>query len=102
MKFRFTIGRKIGTGFGVLILLTVVVFILTNNILNKQNNLDKEITKVYEPTIDELNNLREEIIQSRELIVYWGTVQSIPTDINKTTLKGSPTDTEDRSLGSEK
>lgn len=87
MKFRFTIGRKIGTGFGVFILLTVIVFILTNNILNKESVLDEENTTVNNPTERDLNRLREEIIKSRELIVHWGTVQSIPTDINKVTLK---------------
>ena len=30
MAFRFTIGRKIGTGFGVLLVLTLVAFIFTS------------------------------------------------------------------------
>ena len=29
MKFRFTIGRRIGLGFGIFILLTIFTFILT-------------------------------------------------------------------------
>jgi serine phosphatase RsbU (regulator of sigma subunit)/HAMP domain-containing protein len=86
MKFRFTIGRKIGTGFGVLILLTVIVFILTNDTLNKSSALDARVNQVYEPTLAALDKLDGYINDSREGVVYWATVQSAKEDQKKVEL----------------
>ena len=46
MKARFTIGRKIGFGFGLLILLFTVVFMFTNKTATESKNIDDQINRV--------------------------------------------------------
>ena len=46
MKFKFTIGKRIGTGFGVLILLVITVFTITYNTLDRSININDKITTV--------------------------------------------------------
>ena len=46
MAFRFTIGKKLGAGFGVLLFFIVVVFYTTNNTLNRSIKINDEITDV--------------------------------------------------------
>jgi serine phosphatase RsbU (regulator of sigma subunit) len=76
MKFRFTIGRKLYTGFGVFIFATLVVFLLTNQTLNKSREINQRINQVYIPSVEQLEKLRYEINRTRMLITNWAFVQS--------------------------
>src|SRR5690554_7011549 len=76
MRFRFTIGRKLYTGFGVFILSTLVLFLLTNQTLNQSREINDRINDVYIPSVEELEKLRYEIIRTRMLITNWAFVQS--------------------------
>jgi serine phosphatase RsbU (regulator of sigma subunit) len=71
MKFRFTIGKKIGTGFGILILLTLIVFIFTYTTLQESRRINDEISNVNTPSIKELQELRFNILESRLFIETW-------------------------------
>lgn len=83
MKFRFTIGRKIGTGFGVVILLIVGVFLYTNNVLNVSQSINEKINYTYNPTLQELTKLKEQVVTSQKLIETWAFVPSRPDVANK-------------------
>jgi len=58
MKFKFTIGRKIGLGFGILLFLTFVVFILTKRTIDASRKVNYLIIKVYSPSVDALQELK--------------------------------------------
>ncbi len=51
MKFRLTIGRKIGTGFGILILLTLVIFVFTYYTLTDSREINDRINAVNTPSV---------------------------------------------------
>jgi serine phosphatase RsbU (regulator of sigma subunit)/HAMP domain-containing protein len=76
LEFRFTIGRKIFTGFGIFIFFIVLVLFFTNDALDKSRSVNREINEVYNPSIDKLQELKLKIVRSQMLITYWGLVQS--------------------------
>ena len=69
--FRFTIGKKIGSGFGVLLFLTVLVFGLTYSTLNESRKINDQITKIYNPSIEALEHFNFLMVKSRMLIINW-------------------------------
>lgn len=76
MKFRFTIAWKIGTGFSLLLLLTVLVFYNTNIVLNESKRISDDINEVYNPSVYELEVLKLKILESNMLIQEWFKQQS--------------------------
>lgn len=86
MAFRFTIGKKIGTGFGVLLLCVVVVFYTTYNTLNKSIDINDEITTVNNPTVASLEELKLLVVRSKMLIFNWISFQSQPDHPDKEKL----------------
>ncbi len=86
MNFRFTIGKKIGAGFGGLIILTIIVFILTTLTLNKSKRINDEINNIYTPSVEELKTLNLMIVRSKLLIYNWVFIQSGPDNFDKLEL----------------
>lgn len=86
MRFRFTIGSKLYTGFGVFIFATLIVFLLTNRTLNQSREINDRINTVYIPSVEHLQKLRYEIIRTRMLITNWAFVQSREDTKEKRTL----------------
>jgi serine phosphatase RsbU (regulator of sigma subunit)/soluble cytochrome b562 len=86
MKFRFSIGRKIGTGFGVLILFTILVFFFTNDTLNKSKQINDLIYDTYNPSVYQLEELFYLINESERLTSEWVNVQSSDDAPNKKAL----------------
>lgn len=76
MAFRFTIGKKIGTGFGVLILFVVIVFYTTYETLNSSIKINDNITNVNNPSVASLEDLRLLVVRSKMLIFNWIYTQS--------------------------
>ncbi len=76
MDFRFTIGKKIGTGFGVLILFVVIVFSTTYQTLHKSIKINDNITNVNNPSVASLEDLRLLVVSSKMLIFNWIYIQS--------------------------
>jgi serine phosphatase RsbU (regulator of sigma subunit) len=87
MKFRFTIGRKIGTGFGILLFFTILVFFVTKNTLDVSKKLNEENTIIHAPTVDKLQELKILIIESKIYITNWASVQSSSESQEKVALK---------------
>ncbi|MBI3136730.1 MAG: SpoIIE family protein phosphatase [Bacteroidetes bacterium] len=83
MSFRFSIGKKIGTGFGVLILFIIIVFGATflavnNGITTFQEN-DKttnELIQVLTPSKEKVAHLRLSLNESKQLAIQWVNDQS--------------------------
>jgi len=71
MAFRFTIGKKIGTGFGILLCCVVVVFYTTYQTLNTSIEINEEITTVNNPTVASLEELKLLTVRSKMLIFNW-------------------------------
>lgn len=71
MAFRFTIGKKIGTGFGILILLTLIVFTITYFTLQDSRNINNRITNVHTPSVKALQELKLSILQTQILSEKW-------------------------------
>ncbi len=86
MKFRFSIGRKLYTGFGIFIACTLIVFLLTNQTLRQSRVINDRINEVYIPSVEQLEKLRYEIIRTRMLITNWAFVQSREDTQEKRTL----------------
>ena len=83
MSFRFTIGKKIGTGFGVLILFIIVVFgatfIAVNNgieTFQKNDQTSNELIQVITPSKEKVSHLRLAINESKQLAIQWVNDQS--------------------------
>jgi serine phosphatase RsbU (regulator of sigma subunit) len=83
MKFRFTIGRKIGLGFGVIIFFMVVVFAFTITtvisgleIFRESNDLNERITTIETPSLNVLIELKNSVQESKALITKWASEQS--------------------------
>ena len=76
MAFRFTIGKKIGAGFGILILCVVGIFYVTDDTLNSSVKRNEAITKINNPSVDALEELKLVIVRSKMLIFNWVYYQS--------------------------
>lgn len=87
MKFRFTIGRRIGLGFGILIFLTLFAFILTQNTLNKSRNINDAITNVISPSVAKLEELNLMVVRSKMYITNWVFITSSADNMDKVKLR---------------
>jgi serine phosphatase RsbU (regulator of sigma subunit)/HAMP domain-containing protein len=76
MAFRFTIGKKIGAGFGVLLFFIVIVFYTTYTTLTDSTEINDEITNVNNPSVASLEELKLLIVRSKMLISNWAYIQS--------------------------
>lgn len=71
MKVRFTIGKKIGTGFGILILLTLIVFVMTYITLQESRKINDRISTVNQPSIKSLQELKTSILETKLYLLSW-------------------------------
>ena len=71
MAIKYTIGKKISSGFGVLIILTLIIFIATYLTLTKSSKLNNRITTVYSPSVEALEELDIMLVASKANITTW-------------------------------
>ena len=83
MSFRFSIGKKIGTGFAVLILFIIIVFgatyVAVNNGITTFQENDKttnELIQVLTPSKEKVSHLRLTLNESKQLMIQWVNDQS--------------------------
>lgn len=76
MGFRFTIGRKIGTGFGVLVFLTMIAFILTIVTVTKSKEQTESVVSQVTPSVSSLKEFNFVLQKSQTLISKWYYFQS--------------------------
>ncbi|MBL7937455.1 MAG: hypothetical protein JNM51_16735, partial [Bacteroidia bacterium] len=87
MAFKFTIGRKIGTGFGVLLLLTLVAFIFTIVTITKSKQQTDSVVGQVTPSVSALKEYNFILQKSQTLISKWYFNQSSNDDPSKTELR---------------
>jgi serine phosphatase RsbU (regulator of sigma subunit) len=83
MKFRFSIGRRIGLGFAVLILLTLIGFGATLLTIKKSSAINREINQMYTPSVGALQDLNVLVVRSKMLIGSWVNTQKDSEDKGK-------------------
>lgn len=86
MAFRFTIAKKIGTGFGVLLFFLVIVFYTTYTTLNASIDINDKITDVNNPSVASLEELKLMTVRSKMLIFNWAYIPSQSTHPDKQKL----------------
>ena len=92
-NFKFTIGRRIGLGFGILILFIIVIFTLTfirvnegNRAFEESTKLSKTLSDIYNPSNAVVTSLNKDIASSRNLIEVWVSRGVRRDEKNKRTL----------------
>lgn len=68
---KFNIGKKIGAGFGALIFLTLINFIATYITLHQSKTISNEISEIYTPSVEALEDLNLTVVKSKMLIYSW-------------------------------
>jgi len=71
MRIRFTIGRRIGLGFAIFILLTVIAFVLTVVTLNDSKRRTETVVGQVAPSVAELKELNLLLQRSHTGISKW-------------------------------
>lgn len=87
MRVRWTIGRRIGLGFGLFIFFALLVMVLTNNTLMRSRVINQKIGNVYAPSVDAVVRLRNAVVNSHTLVKHWALVESIPDAPEKSALQ---------------
>ena len=87
MAIRFSIGRKIGTGFGVLLLLTLVAFIFTIVTITRSKQQTDSVVGQVTPSVSALKEYNFILQKSQTLISTWYFNQSANDDPSKTELR---------------
>jgi serine phosphatase RsbU (regulator of sigma subunit) len=87
MSFRFTISRKIGVGFAILNLTTLVLVFLTYKTLSTGREMNDNINDIYNPSVSSLEKLKSDVLRSKTLISMWAGVQSREDTKEKISLK---------------
>ncbi|TXI83070.1 MAG: HAMP domain-containing protein [Flavobacteriales bacterium] len=86
MRFRLTIGRRIGMGFGLFIFFALLVVVLTNRSLERSRTINDQINNVYSPSVDALVRLRNLTVNAHMLIKHWALLESRADAPEKTNL----------------
>ena len=87
MAFKFTIGRKIGTGFGILLLLTLIAFIFTIVTITRSKQQTDSVVGQVTPSVSALKEYNFILQKSQTLISKWKFNQSPNDDPSKTELR---------------
>ena len=80
MKFRFTIGKKIASGFGILIILTLIVFTTTYIILEQSRTTNNRISSVNTPSVKALQELKYDMLESKLFLESWMRIEKAHAD----------------------
>lgn len=86
MRFRFTIGRKIGVGFGIVLFLFITASVLTTLTLNESREKTEQVTAIYNPSVAALKDLDNQVNRSKLLITKWYYVQTGENNVDKIAL----------------
>jgi methyl-accepting chemotaxis protein len=71
MNLRLSIGAKLLLGIGAIIIAILINSYLINNSLEKSRKINNQITQLYVPSASHLNDLYNQVNQSKSLIKTW-------------------------------
>ncbi|MBN2349260.1 MAG: GAF domain-containing protein [Bacteroidales bacterium] len=84
---KLKIAAKIGIGYGIMTLALIINALLTNNALRNNREVNQNITDVYTPSLEFINDLYSRISDSRMLIKSWVFIDKISDTPDKLRLK---------------
>jgi len=87
MKIRFSIGAKLLVGIGAIIIAILINSYIINNSLEKSRKINEQITQLYVPSSSHLNDLYNQINQSKSLIKTWVFIDKKENTPDKRQLK---------------
>ena len=87
MAIKFTIGRKIGTGFGLLLFLTLVAFLLTIATVTQSKQRTEAVVGQVTPSVSSLKQFNFLLQKSQTLISKWKYNQTPNDDPSKIELR---------------
>jgi methyl-accepting chemotaxis protein len=71
MKFKVSIGQRLGIGFGLIILVIIINSIISSRTLYNSQRDNARISEVNSPTVAAIQNLRGLVAESKNLIRGW-------------------------------
>jgi serine phosphatase RsbU (regulator of sigma subunit)/HAMP domain-containing protein len=80
MSMRFTISRRIGLGFGLFIFVVLVVFLVTNQTINRSREINRRINEEFAPSLVALQELDNRLMRGQDLVRQWAFVQKREDD----------------------
>jgi PAS domain S-box-containing protein len=86
MKARFTVANKLILGFGILIFASVLNGLLIYSTLNTNQQLNKKVISVYNPSLSNLQELYSLINNSQMLVKNWVYIEKQPDTPDKQKL----------------
>ncbi len=87
MGFRLTIGRKIGLGFGIILLFFIAALVLTTVTLIESRQKNDQVTEIYNPSVAVLKDLDNLVNRSKLMITKWYYVQTGDDHADKRALR---------------
>jgi len=87
MNFKFTIGKKLALGFGIVILAFLINVAITVKVSIENQQRNRSITELYTPSTDLLIQLRQVIVESKMLIKNWVFIERQSDTPDKLRLK---------------
>jgi len=77
---RFTVGKKIGGGFSVVVILLLVVFLYTFSVVNVAIKSNDKFLKVDQPSLFLINQLKEDLAKTHTYMQQWVIEESRPDE----------------------
>jgi methyl-accepting chemotaxis protein len=74
---RLKIATKIALGFGLVTIAVLIYGILTQNAIQRNQEVNESITNIYSPSLEWINKLQTQISDSRMLIKSWVHIDKI-------------------------
>ena len=77
---RFTVGKKIGAGFSIVVILLLVVFLITYVQVNNAKSTNNKFLTVDQPSSFAINHLKDELSSTHNYMQKWVSDESIPNE----------------------
>ena len=77
---RFTVGKKIGGGFSVVVILLLIVFLYTFSVVNVAIKSNDKFLKVDQPSLFLINQLKEDLAKTHTYMQQWVIEESRPDE----------------------
>ena len=77
---RFTVGKKIGAGFSIVVILLLVVFFITYVQVNNAKSTNNKFLTVDQPSSFAINHLKNELSTTHNHMQKWVNDESIPNE----------------------
>ena len=73
---RFSVGKKIGAGFSIVVFLLLIVFIITYIQVNNAKSTNNKFLSVDQPSSFEINHLKNDLASTHNYMQKWVSIQS--------------------------